>query len=269
MGAYNCADTLPEALESIAAQTYPHWELVVCDDGSTDSTFAVLQGFAQTQEGRVTVLQNSRNRQLAYSLNRCLEHAEGTLIARMDGDDLSCPARLERQVLHLRSHPEIDLVGSWMRRFDESGRHDIVKVPPAPDRWSLRRDAPFAHATIMVRREVYATLEGYTVSERTARNEDYDLWFRFFHAGFRGENLPEALYLVREDEAAARRRSVKHRWNAYRTTLVGYRMLGYPSRWLVRPTLLTLIKSAVPTQLYLRYRRQQAAAEHRPGSRVI
>lgn len=257
MATYNCAATLPEALESIAAQTYPQWELVVCDDGSTDSTPATLEDFARTHQGRVTLLRNWTNRRLAYSLNRCLEHVEGIYIARMDGDDISLPFRLERQVEHLESHPEADLVGSWMQRFNESGPRDVVAVPLAPDRWSMRHGVPFAHATIMARRMVYDALEGYTVSSRTARGQDYDLWFRFFDAGFRGENLKEPLYLVREDLAAIRRRTFKVRWNSYRTTLMGYRMLGYPLHWLIRPTL-ALLKSALPAQALFRYRTHQA-----------
>lgn len=257
MAAYNCADTLREALASIEAQTYEHWELVVCDDASTDSTPDILEEFARRHGDRVTLLRNQENRRLSYSLNRCLDVARGELVARMDGDDISQPRRLELQVAFLREHSEFDLVGTAMQRFDANGRHDLIVMPDAPDRFSMRWGAPFAHATIMVRAHVYEALGGYTVSPRTVRGQDVDLWYRFFHAGFTGANLADALYLVREDLNAIRRRTPKDRFNSYRTTLIGYRMLGYPLSWYWLPTL-HLLKALVPARAVLVYRAWQA-----------
>lgn len=257
MATFNCADTLPEALESIAAQTYPNWELVVCDDASTDSTSDVLEEFAKAHGDRVLVLRNTHNSKLSFSLNRCLSTARGELVARMDGDDRCVLDRLERQVDFLTRHPDIDLVGTSMQRFDATGLKEVVFLPPRPDRWSMRGDVPFVHATVMMRQQAYKALGGYTVSPRTVRGQDKDLWFRFFHAGYIGANLTEPLYLVREDFAAIRRRTFRARWNSYRTTLIGYRLLGYPRRWYVTPTL-ALLKGLIPARGVLLYRDLQA-----------
>lgn len=257
MATYNCAATLGEALASIEAQTYPCWELVVCDDASTDSTPAMLAEFADDRPGRVTVLVNEVNSKLSFSLNRCLEVARGDLVARMDGDDISQPRRLEQQVSFLRDHPEIDLVGTAMQRFDANGLNDVLVMPASPDRFSMRKGVPFAHATVMVRAHVYAVLGGYTVSARTVRGQDKDLWFRFFHAGFKGANLLEPLYLVRENLNAIRRRDLRTRINSYRTSLVGFRLLGFPFRWYVAPTL-ELAKLLVPARAVVVYRARQA-----------
>lgn len=191
---------------------------------------------------------------LAYSLNRCLEHVTGNYIARMDGDDISSPDRLERQLLFLQEHQEYDLVGTAMRRFNEDGMADIVSKPMNVDKYTLRRDVPFNHATILTHRYVYDRLNGYVAVERTKRCEDYDLWFRFFHADFSGYNLQEALYYVREDINAIKRRTFSSRRDAFRTTKIGFRLLGFPRRWLVAPFFTMLFKSVVPYKLIALYR---------------
>jgi glycosyltransferase EpsE len=150
-----------------------------------------------------------------------------------------------------------------MRRFDESGEKDVVEVEERPDRWSLHRSVPFAHATIMMRRQTYIALNGYTVSPRTARGQDRDLWFRFYERGFVGANIAEPLYLVREDSQAIRRRTMKVRFNSFRTTLIGYRRLGYPLRWYIRPVL-ALLKGAIPFPVQSLYRRWQARGRTDP-----
>lgn len=267
MATFNSAPTLSAALDSIANQTYQNWELIVCDDASTDETLIVLRDFAKAQGERVKILRNFTNRRLAYSLNKCLKSAKGAYIARMDADDISLPQRLQCQVTYLTRNPQIDVVGSWMQRFNSDGVQDVVAMPPAPNRWSMRHGVPFAHATIMARREVYESLNGYTVSNRTARGQDRDLWFRFFAAGMSGANLTDVLYLVREDEAAIQRRTSLVRWNAYRTAILGHKMLGYPRHWLFWPTL-ALLKVAVPTRLVLHYRTLQARRAKRAARSV-
>lgn len=256
MATYNCAHTLQEALDSLAAQTYRNWDLVVCDDASTDDSHAMLVRFADGNPNKVTILRNEVNSKLAFSLNRCLEHASGDYIARMDGDDISRPERLAAQVAALDNAPDVAVVGTAMQRFDATGIKDVIRLDPAPTRQSMRRGVPFAHATIMMRPETYAALGGYTVSRRTERTEDYDLWFRFFAHGFKGYNLQEPLYLVREDGAAIRRRTLSVRWQGYQTTLFGFRLLGYPRRWYIRPTL-ELLKILIPPGVVGAYRRWQ------------
>ncbi len=254
MATFNAAPTLEQALTSIAAQTYSEWELVVCDDASTDRSVEVLRGFADAHPGRVKVLANEVNSKLAFSLNRCLAVARGDLVARMDADDVCRPERLERQVRFLAAHPDIAVVGTAMQRFDNSGLKDVLLLPERPTQEAMRHGVPFAHATIVGRRSMFDVLGGYTVARRTERGQDYDLWFRFFHAGLKGCNLLEALYLVREDRAAIRRRTFRARLNAYRTTLYGFRLLGFPRRWYVAPTL-GLLKGFLPTRFALAYRR--------------
>lgn len=257
MGIYNCAETLPLAIDSILAQTYPNWELILCDDASTDDTYAVAKSYAERYPDRIILIQNESNRQLAYSLNHCLQYATGRYVARMDGDDACREDRFSKQLAFLKEHSELQLCGTAMQRFNEEGLHDIVYAVNKPDYYTLRSRVPFHHATILTYKEVYDRLGGYTVSERTKRAQDYDLWFRFYHAGFQGDSLREPLYLVREDAAAIRRRTFKVRWNALKTTRYGFRLLNYPKHWIIRPTVSMVIKSLTPYKVIEWYRAWQ------------
>lgn len=261
MGIYNCANTLSQAIESIINQTYGNWELIMCDDASTDNTFAIANKYFKQYPEKIVLIRNEHNSKLAYTLNRCLEYATGEYVARMDGDDISEPERLEKQVQYLKNHPDVDLVGTSMRRFDGNGMADIVFKPEYPDKFTLRMGIPFNHATILTYKHVYDTLNGYTVAERTNRAQDYDLWFRFYHHGFRGDNLLEPLYLVREDLNAIKRRTFKVRWNAFKTTRYGYKLLGYPKHWIIRPLFQMIVKSLIPAKAMLMYREYQKRRE--------
>ena len=104
MGIYNCATTLPEAIDSLYAQTYKDFKLILCDDGSTDNTYEVAKKYADKYDN-IVLLRNEKNMKLAYTLNHCLEYADTEYVARMDGDDISIPERFEKQIKFLDTHP--------------------------------------------------------------------------------------------------------------------------------------------------------------------
>lgn len=257
MGVFNAESTIRDSIESILQQDFTDWELIICDDGSSDATLDICQKYAREYPEKFRILANGRNLRLPATLNRCLEIANGKYIARMDADDISVYDRFTKQVAVLDSNPSIDLVGTSMRRFGQAGYGVLVVPPEEPDRNTLRRAIPFCHATIMTRREVYEAIGGYNDSPRTARAEDLELWFDFYQSGFVGINLNEPLYLVREDVAAIRRRTVRVRWNTFRTLILGYRKLGYPIHCYVMP-FLQLGKALLPFRMQQWYRRWQS-----------
>ena len=108
MGIYNCASTLQEALDSLYAQTYQDFEIILCEDGSKDNTYEIaLEN--QKQHDNIVLLRNPHNMGLNQTLNNCLAVAKGEYIARMDGDDLCNPTRFEKQVKFLAR-----LIRTWM-----------------------------------------------------------------------------------------------------------------------------------------------------------
>ncbi len=116
--AYNAAATLGETLQSVLAQTFSDFEIIVVDDGSSDETGAIVQ---QTQDQRIRLL-TTTNGGAAIARNRGIEQATGELITFLDADDLWTAEKLQDQVAALQAHPEADVVYSWTDYIDPSGQ---------------------------------------------------------------------------------------------------------------------------------------------------
>lgn len=248
MGIYNCATTLSEAIDSILNQTYPHWKLIMCDDGSMDDTYEVARVYCERYPGKIMLLKNERNMGLNYTLNHCLKYADTEYIARMDGDDISLPTRLEEEVKFLDAHPEYDFVSCPMIYFDEQGDFMWGKNSGEPALTEYVRGTPFCHAPCLVRRTAYLDVNGYTVSPKRIRVEDWDLWVRMRAAGHRGYNLSEPLYKMRDDRNAFSRRKMKYRLNESRVIIQAVRMLRLSPMdyiWALRPIAVGLLPSGV------------------------
>ena len=228
MGIYNCAQFLPKAIESVLAQTYNDWELIMCNDGSNDNTYEVAKSYAEKYPHKIVLLNNPVNMKLAATLNNCLAVARGKYIARIDADDRCMPERLEKEVAYLESHSDIDCVGSGMVIFDEKGEKGVRLNVEYPDKNFLVHTTPFAHPTILMRKSVYDALGGYTVSSEIVRGEDTDLWFRFYANGYKGYNIQEPLYYYHESLSDFKKVSFKTSYETFIISLRGYRLLKYP-----------------------------------------
>lgn len=262
MGIYNCSPTLSEAIDSILTQTFTDWELILCDDGSTDDTYAVAKRYMDMYPEKMVLLRNASNMGLNHTLNCCLEAASGEYVARMDGDDISLPSRLEKEVAFLDAHPEYAIVSSSMIFFDEDGdwgrcygiqkptKHDFIKHSPV-----------HCHAPCMIRREAYLAVGGYTEDKRMLRFEDVNLWYKLYAKGYMGYNLDEPLYKMRDDQAATRRRSLKSRMNGVYVTYVGFKLFQFPwymYGYVVLDFLKHFIKGIMPEWLYLKFHKRAA-----------
>ena len=213
MGIYNCADTLEEAIDSIFNQTFMDWELIMCDDGSQDDTYPLAQRYAQQYPEKIILLRNETNMGLNHTLNRCLKVASGKYIARMDADDRCSPDRFEVELAVLEAEPDIAIVSTDMEFFDESGVWGQICHPEYPQNQDFVHGSPFCHAPCMVRREAYEATGGYSVGKRLLRVEDYHLWLKMYRAGFRGRNIHQPLYQMRDDRNAYNRRKFCYRIN--------------------------------------------------------
>jgi glycosyltransferase involved in cell wall biosynthesis len=118
MPIFNCETTLRSAVNSILNQTYSNWELILIDDGSNDKTLEIANSF---NDSRIKVIADRLNLKLPTRLNQAIDLSKGKYFARMDGDDISYPQRLEIQVDYLENHPEIDLLGTGIIIFDRHG----------------------------------------------------------------------------------------------------------------------------------------------------
>ena len=248
IGIYNCASTLSEALDSLYAQTYKGFKIILCDDGSEDDTYLVAKSYANIYDN-ILLIKNDKNMGLNYTLNRCLELADTEYCARMDGDDISLPTRFEKEIDFLDSHPEYAIVSSPMYYYDSDGVFRKGKGGGEPKVNDFIKGTPFCHAPCMVRREAYEAVGGYSVDSKLLRVEDYHLWIKMYQKGYRGYNLAEPLYMMRDDRKAARRRTFKARQNEAYVKHLACKMLGLPFYYHIY-CLKPLVLGIMPSWLY-------------------
>jgi glycosyltransferase EpsE len=158
-------------------------------------------------------------------LNRCLAVATGDYIARMDGDDDCVSERFEKQIAFLESHPEFQIVSSPMILFDEEVEWGCTKSLEYPQSEDIIAGTAFCHAAVMLKKECMDQVGGYTENRRMLRVEDLNLWIKLYAAGYRGYNIQEPLYRMRNDQNALNRRKYKYRINSTYVRLQGCKML--------------------------------------------
>ena len=197
--AYNAAKYVAEAIDSILAQTYGHFEHVIIDDCSTDDTYQIVRRYAQT-DGRITVLRNETNLGIAGSRNRGLSVARGKYIMWQDADDISMPYRMQEQVELLERNPDVGIVGGALRFFDDTGDHRERRYPTddATMRKVIFRYSPVSQPAAMVRKAVLDRCGEY----RYPPTEDLDMLFQIGRIS-RLANLDKVVLRYRESATSA------------------------------------------------------------------
>lgn len=252
MGIYNCAPYLQEALDSLYAQTYQGFKIILCDDGSTDDTLLIAERNA-AEHKNIVLIKNEHNKKLAATLNHCLEYADTEYIARMDGDDISLPSRFEKELNFLDEHPEYSHVSCPMIHFDETGDWRVGIAIEHPTKYDFRNGSPFCHAPAMIRTSSLKSIGGYTAEKRVERVEDYYMWYKMYRAGFVGANLTEPLYKMRDDKNAMLRRRFADRWRGMFVNFEVCKGLGDPLFFFV--ALKNFMKAFVPPTLAIKIRK--------------
>ena len=248
--AYNAEHFLAQTLESVLAQTLAADEILVVDDGSTDATASIAEGFGP----QVTVFRRP-NSKAAAARNFGVEQATSDWVAFLDADDIWLPDKLQRQMQELRSDPGADLCYTSMTTLVHDGDHmrvgDLMMAPPPEEirHWLSRRCA-ILPSSVVVRRSTLQKAGGFDCSLRHGC-EDYDLWFRLCNMGTRfcacneslvyyrmhGNNTALSLDWFHEYTGVYRRQNLPHlsvfdRWitwnrlysqSAYGTSLYLYR----------------------------------------------
>jgi len=197
MAVHNAERYVREAVDSILNQTFCDFEFIIIDDASSDGTAMILKAF---KDSRIKLISHKENRGLTKSLNVGLAEACGVYIARQDADDVSTPARLQKEVDFLNSHSDVALVGTFATFIDAEGHRKIrQKKFPTDDlalKWGLMFNNQFVHTSVMFRRDaVWDALGGY--DESCHRAQDYELWSRMAR-DYAVSNIPESLVLNRQ-----------------------------------------------------------------------
>lgn len=176
---FNAEKYISQTIQSVLAQSYTDWELLLVDDGSQDASLSI----AKSYEGeKIRVISDGLNKGLASRLNQIVVEAKYELIARMDADDLMCPKRIEKQVQFLNSNPNIDLVTTGVCSLDENNR--VIGVRIVKNNHVINNIEQvysgghgIVHASILARKSWH---QRNMYSENLKRAQDFDLWLRAF-----------------------------------------------------------------------------------------
>lgn len=213
MPAYNASAFIRAAVDSILAQTFRDFELIILNDGSTDDTLAIIDGYI---DERIRLI-NKSNSGVASTLNLGLKEAKGEFIWRHDADDISLPTKLERQMEFMDAHPEFVLCATQVAFMTERGKIAWDKRQPKT-KWlgddgfrEVRFEdfspySPVTHGTTLFRRSVLKDVPFYR--EAFITSEDIDMWLRILEHG-RLAVLNECLSLHRLSSASA---TAVHGW---------------------------------------------------------
>ena len=234
MPVYNKGDTLASSIASVQAQTYRDLEIVIWDDGSTDT--ATREAIDAAAELDTVTVFRADNQGVVHARNAAMSFARGEFFVCLDPDDRIAPTYIEKAVAYLRSHPEISIVYPWQRSVgDLEERWETQDLDPG-------RIAAVNHVPVcaMFRREVYTATGGF--SDRMAGGfEDWEFWAHAAELGFRGRVIPEALfeYVYSNDPTRSRDATSRHlydelagRIGALHPTLAGARerpLAGVPA----------------------------------------
>ncbi|MGZ7442354.1 glycosyltransferase family 2 protein [Paenibacillus sp. TH7-28] len=199
LSTYNSSRYILKSVKSILDQTFKDFEFIIIDDGSQDDTLAKLQ---QVNDPRIRLISHNTNKGLIFSLNQGIEMANGEYIARMDADDISVPRRFERQVAFLDTHPEIGVLGGFMKWLHN---RNLIPKPVTHDGircWQMFHSC-ICHPTILMRTSVLHN-HGIRYDEQYKHAEDYELWERLAQVT-RLANLPSCVLYYRSHEGQVSR----------------------------------------------------------------
>ena len=204
---YNGARFLSETIDSVLVQDYPHFEIIIIDDASTDHRVGEIIDTYTTKDNRIRWFRNEKNRERSWSKNFWVSQAKGLYIAFVDDDDTWGTTKLSKQIWVLLSEKDIWMVGTFARFVNESGevlsetnhlKTDILSIKN-----NILLSNQFIHSSVLLRKEIFQSVWGFR--EELSLCEDYELWLRILEkTGWK--NIPEPLvnYRVRTSSTTAK-----------------------------------------------------------------
>lgn len=174
---YNVENFITETLQSLLAQTYTNFEVIAINDGSKDKSLAIVNKFAKIDK-RIRVFSHKKNVGISKTLNEAIDLAKGELLARIDGDDVCLPKRLEWQVAAMQANKKAALCYGFYEIFDESGEFLGKTIRPAHQddlKRMLYVGNAIAHPSVMLRKKL---LPAQKYRDDVGPTEDYELWSR-------------------------------------------------------------------------------------------
>lgn len=195
---YNAEEYFYHAIDSVVKQSYKDWELILVDDGSTDSSLQIAEKFAR-KDNRIRIISDGLNKKLPYRLNQIIDESKGEYIARMDADDLIHPDRIKIQLEFLEKNNNFDLVSTGVVSINDKNQIRGIRCLENiyTDFSIVKRNYPIVHASVLARKSWYNRNQ-YDIS--LPRSQDFELWCRTIsNNDLKIAVLPQALYYYREE----------------------------------------------------------------------
>lgn len=245
MPVHNASAYLREALDSVLAQTYPHWELVCIDDASRDASWQILTDYA-ARDSRVKPFKQSAHLGIVAARNRALDEAapSSSYLAILDADDAALPDRLAAQVQFLETHPDHALVGGHTLIIDAQSRELGIRRYPSDYHAIcnvIARYNPFAQSAVTLRSAMLKEIGHYDPSY--PRCQDYDLWLRTA-SRFKVANLDQPV--IRYRISAAQGKVTHLRQTLQLTLRLQRRWLWHPRFFRVQNAAYVTLEHALP-----------------------
>ena len=223
---YNAEKFLNESINSILEQTYTHFELIIVNDGSTDTSQSIIDHYS---DPRIRKINHTQNKGLVASLNEAINNAEGDFIVRMDADDIAFKDRVQKQVQYLLDHPAIDIVGTHAVFFETNTQSpmanwelDLNTITPSSIKKALTWENCMIHPSICMRSEIAKSL---LYNEHQKNYEDYDLWLRATADNINIAKINEPLLYYRVQPNSITQSSIRKGNFYFQKTGVKYRFI--------------------------------------------
>jgi glycosyltransferase involved in cell wall biosynthesis len=219
MPAYNASSYIGKAIDSVLEQSFKEFELIIIDDGSTDSTAQIIRSYTDT---RIVLIQQP-NSGVAGALNFGLKRAKAEYIARFDADDICYPQRLDYQFEFMRNNPDCVVLGSGVDYVDADGNFVFSYMPLGYTEEQIKAldysRCPFIHSSVIFRKSAIMEAGGY--NQHAHNFEDHFLWLNIKNRG-KFYNLEKSLVKVRLNPGSV---TIDEKWRVKEFIKIKYRSL--------------------------------------------
>lgn len=203
---YNCGRFIAQTIESVLAQTYSHWEMLIIDDCSTDKSYEIALKYA-VKDNRIKVMRNEKNSGAAISRNKAIEQAQGEFIAFLDSDDLWMPDKLEKQIAFMRDN-NCDFSFTEYEHIDEENNslYQIANVTKYLSYKKMMMHCWPGCLTVMYNQNV----TGKVFAEDIKKNNDHALFLRVLKRCHNAMGMKKLLarYRIRKGSISSKKSSI-------------------------------------------------------------
>lgn len=200
---YNCERYIEMSLKSLLNQSFKNFEVILINDGSTDNTWNIVQKIIKNDE-RFILIDNKENKKIPTSRNEAIKISKSKYLFIHDGDDISLPNRLEKQIKFMEQNDDISFLGGFAIKINEKNEEleQVMDYPPQNHvdivAMIIKKNMnPMIDPTMVFRKKVFDKLNGYSLKLDKKLVPDFDLWLRAILNNYKFYNLQEPLIKYR------------------------------------------------------------------------